>query len=261
MRRLTRNSCALASAFLVAFTVPGSGRAQIASGSLPNPYRAIENWRSCQREEVGGKRRECRLIARATCGFLSGANTCVGRSEAPILEFDSLGRLVKSFGVGMFVFPHALFVDKEDNVWVTDADGKDGKGQQVCEVQPQWKNVDDAGQGRRCGRRAGYVQSPLGSGGRAEWRHLRGGRPRWRIQRTRRENSQRKGNSSRLGERRGPLRVNLMNRTGSPSIRKAGSASPTVATTGFRSLTRMAILSNVGRNSVVRAEFFPTRKA
>ncbi len=39
----------------------------------------------------------------------------------------------------MFVFPHAIFVDKDDNVWVTDADGKDGKGQQVMKFSSKGK--------------------------------------------------------------------------------------------------------------------------
>ena len=28
----------------------------------------------------------------------------------------------------MFVFPHGIYVDKDGNVWVTDGQGKDGKG-------------------------------------------------------------------------------------------------------------------------------------
>jgi streptogramin lyase len=65
-----------------------------------------------------------------------GANTCAGSDAAPILEFNSSGHLVKSFGAGLFVFPHSLFLDKDGNVWVTDADGKDGKGQQVVKFSP-----------------------------------------------------------------------------------------------------------------------------
>ncbi len=39
----------------------------------------------------------------------------------------------------MFVFPHGLYVDKDDNVWVTDGQGKDGKGQQVFKFSPDGK--------------------------------------------------------------------------------------------------------------------------
>jgi sugar lactone lactonase YvrE len=65
-----------------------------------------------------------------------GGNTCDGSMLAPLLKFDSSGRLVASFGAGMFVFPHGVFVDADDNIWVTDGQGKNGKGQQVFEFSP-----------------------------------------------------------------------------------------------------------------------------
>src|SRR6202012_2717011 len=68
-----------------------------------------------------------------------GANTCAGKTEDPILEFDPSGKFVKSFGSGMFVFPHGIFVDSKDHVWATDADRKDGKGNQVFEFSSDGK--------------------------------------------------------------------------------------------------------------------------
>jgi DNA-binding beta-propeller fold protein YncE len=47
-------------------------------------------------------------------------NSCEGRKEAPILKFDPEGRLLASFGVGLFVFPHNLTIDREGHVWTTD---------------------------------------------------------------------------------------------------------------------------------------------
>ena len=38
----------------------------------------------------------------------------------PVLKFDSTGKLVKSFGAGMMVFPHGIHVDRDGNIWVTD---------------------------------------------------------------------------------------------------------------------------------------------
>ncbi len=67
-----------------------------------------------------------------------GDNWCVGSDLAPIQKFDAAGNLVTSFGTGMFVRPHGIFVDADGNVWVTDGEGpdgedprKDGKGHQV----------------------------------------------------------------------------------------------------------------------------------
>lgn len=42
---------------------------------------------------------------------------------APIVELDASGKYLRSFGAGMFVQPHGLAVDRDGNVWVTDAQG------------------------------------------------------------------------------------------------------------------------------------------
>ncbi len=47
-------------------------------------------------------------------------DSCAGSSVAPVMKFDSSGKLVKSFGAGMFVFPHKIYVDADGNVWVVD---------------------------------------------------------------------------------------------------------------------------------------------
>ena len=38
-----------------------------------------------------------------------------------IYKFDPKGNVVKSFGAGMFIWPHGLHVDREGNVWATDS--------------------------------------------------------------------------------------------------------------------------------------------
>jgi sugar lactone lactonase YvrE len=58
-------------------------------------------------------------------------NSCAGRPEAPILKYNHDGTLLKSFGAGMFVFPHGAALDAAGNLWVTDAGGSNGKGHQV----------------------------------------------------------------------------------------------------------------------------------
>lgn len=66
-----------------------------------------------------------------------GANSCVGKDDmATVFLFDPSGKLVKSFGAGVFVWPHGIHVDREGNVWVTDARGEGGKGRQVHKFSP-----------------------------------------------------------------------------------------------------------------------------
>jgi len=64
---------------------------------------------------------------------------CDGSTLDPILKFDETGKLVKSFGAGLILFPHGLSVDPEGNVWVTDGLGKEGIGHQVFKFSPDGK--------------------------------------------------------------------------------------------------------------------------
>jgi sugar lactone lactonase YvrE len=49
-----------------------------------------------------------------------GANSCLDSPLDPIMEFDAQGNFIKAFGAGMFVFPHGLTIDSQDNIWLTD---------------------------------------------------------------------------------------------------------------------------------------------
>jgi DNA-binding beta-propeller fold protein YncE len=42
------------------------------------------------------------------------------RGKHPLLEFDSSGKYVRSIADDLFVIPHSLRVDNEDNLWTTD---------------------------------------------------------------------------------------------------------------------------------------------
>ena len=123
------------------FALVGEAHAQSASDSLPDPYTPTENWAKMPPGRTWGAASGLGFDSKGNLWTLDrcGANTCAGKTDAPILEFDRSGQLVKSFGAGMLVFPHGLFVDEHDNVWVTDADGKDGKGQQVFKFSSEGK--------------------------------------------------------------------------------------------------------------------------
>jgi streptogramin lyase len=101
-----------------------------------NPYRTIENffklpegraWGSTSAVEVDRDGRALWVAERCT------QNSCLDRatgkmSDLPsVLKFDASGKLVKSFGQGMLIFPHGITVDPEGNLWVTD--GQDNGAQ------------------------------------------------------------------------------------------------------------------------------------
>src|SRR5271165_1968755 len=120
----------------------GNARAQSDPNSAPNPYRTVENWAKLPDGRTWGQvisadidRDGKSVWVVERCGGISCANS----NLAPILKFDSSGNLVKSFGAGMIVRPHGLFIDKKNNVWVTDGDAENGKGDQVFEFDQNGK--------------------------------------------------------------------------------------------------------------------------
>ncbi len=110
--------------------------------SKPNPYRTIENWAklpagrawgSTSAVEIGRDGRSVWVAERC------GANSCAGKNEDSILHFDATGKLIRSFGGGMFLFPHGIAVDQDDNVWITDGQMQAGKGFSVVKFSPEGK--------------------------------------------------------------------------------------------------------------------------
>jgi len=59
-------------------------------------------------------------------------NSCVGKENLdPIFLFDKDGKVIRSFGKGLLVWPHGIFEDVDGNLWVTDARGEGNRGHQV----------------------------------------------------------------------------------------------------------------------------------
>jgi sugar lactone lactonase YvrE len=107
---------------------------------LPNPYRTIRDWAKPPTEKWAA----VTAVEPAPDGSIYVIhrcmdNSCAGRPENPILKFDASGKLLKSWGAGMFIFPHGATVDREGNLWVTDSQVQNGKGQQVFKFDPNGK--------------------------------------------------------------------------------------------------------------------------
>ena len=154
MRRALRLS--LAAAGVVALGTMGSGTfaqapaAQAPAGAwmsatptndLPNPYNTIEGWAKLPAGREWGSTsavdidkdgksvwvaERCGTRPNPGGGAPLSTNSCwdaqAGKMSTfdPVLKFDSTGKLVKSFGAGMMVFPHGIHVDRDGNIWVTD---------------------------------------------------------------------------------------------------------------------------------------------
>jgi sugar lactone lactonase YvrE len=108
---------------------------------LPQPYRTTRDWGELP---AGLKRPAVTAVEASPDGSIYVVqrcfeNSCAGRSEPAILKYDARGKLLASWGQGMFVFPHGAAVDRDGNLWVTDGRGADGKGHQVFKFSPDGK--------------------------------------------------------------------------------------------------------------------------
>ena len=133
----------LAAASIAAFGAIAQAQPNAAPNSQPNPYRTVEGWAKLPEGRTWGSTSAVDIDRDGKSiwvGERCGANSCAGKdSVAPILKFDDSGNLVKSFGEGMFIFPHGICVDKDGNIWITDAQGRNGKGHQVIKFNPDGK--------------------------------------------------------------------------------------------------------------------------
>jgi len=113
----------------------------------PNPYRTIEGWARLPEGRAWGSTSAVEIDRDGRSIWVAercSANSCAGSDLDPILKFDSAGTLVKSFGAGLLLSPHGIFVDHEGNVWVTDCActgtaqqrQTPGKGHQVYKFSP-----------------------------------------------------------------------------------------------------------------------------
>ena len=97
-----------------------------AQNSAPNPYETIDGWARLPDGRTWGS---TSAVYPANDGKhiwvaeRCGANLCIGSDLDPVMLFDLDGNVVKSFGAGLIVWPHGIFVDAEDNVWIADAVG------------------------------------------------------------------------------------------------------------------------------------------
>jgi sugar lactone lactonase YvrE len=119
-----------------------SAAAEPVPNSQPNPYVTVEHWAKLPEGRTWGSTSAVDIDRDGKSIWVAercGANSCAGKNDPPILKFDASGKLVKSFGEGMFIFPHGICVDKDGNIWITDGQEKDGKGFQVFKFSPDGK--------------------------------------------------------------------------------------------------------------------------
>ena len=72
----------------------------------------------------------------------------------PVVLINPDGKILKSFGKGMMVWPHGIHVDKEGNVWIADGRGDEerGVGHQVHKFDSDGNLLMSLGQAGKAGK-------------------------------------------------------------------------------------------------------------
>jgi sugar lactone lactonase YvrE len=127
------------------------------SGTTPNPYRVIRDWAQLTKEARpwGGSNgvaidRDGKTVWAVDRCVGGGTPGCVGTKANPVHHFDESGTEIRSFGGGMFAWPHGIHVDRDGNVWVADSratsaeelaklPGEEKKGSYVVKFSPEGK--------------------------------------------------------------------------------------------------------------------------
>ena len=128
-----------------------AGPPAVAQKHASNPYGTGEQWGMLPEGRTWGstsaihphRNSEGDLTGKIWVFERCGKGNCVGSDLDPIMLFGRNGEFIRGFGSGLFVWPHGIDVDRQGNVWVTDAvhtscePGRgNGKGHQVHKFSP-----------------------------------------------------------------------------------------------------------------------------
>src|SRR5438045_9584643 len=100
------------------------------TNDAPNNYNTIKDYFKLPEGRAWGSTSAVDIDKDGTSIWVAercGANSCADSATGamspldPVLKFDASGTLVKSFGAGMIAFAHGIHVDRDGNIWVTDA--------------------------------------------------------------------------------------------------------------------------------------------
>jgi streptogramin lyase len=100
------------------------------TNDLPNPYETMNGFFKLPEGRAWGSTSAVDISPDSKVVWVAercAANSCWDATKGAMSTLDTVfafeaatGKLIRSFGAGMFVFPHGIHVDRDGNVWVTD---------------------------------------------------------------------------------------------------------------------------------------------
>jgi hypothetical protein len=96
----------------------------------PNPYHVDEGWAQLGRTWGGVSAVDMDRDGKSVwvferCGKADDG-CALDKTLNPVLEFDASGKLVKSWGAGDFLYPHGIFIGRDNHVWLVEGVSRSG---------------------------------------------------------------------------------------------------------------------------------------
>ena len=129
---MTKIRLFIAAAVFCAVPLAGGTQNEVKpTNALPNPYNTVTDWAKMPAGRTWGSTSAVEIDRDGKSIWVAercGTNSCQDSMLDPVLHFDETGNLIKSFGSGLMIAPHGIFIDRDDNVWITDCTCTGGAG-------------------------------------------------------------------------------------------------------------------------------------
>lgn len=110
--------------------------------SAPNPYAIDAGWAKPALGRGFGSTIGLAIDADGKSVWVydrCGSFTCEKSKIAPVIKYDGAGKAVAAIAADIVNSSHGLHVDRDNNIWITDFVGKDGRGHAVYKFSPDGK--------------------------------------------------------------------------------------------------------------------------
>jgi sugar lactone lactonase YvrE len=115
-------------AVLVAGVIQGS------QAGAASPYTVVAGWGQLTAPLKWGEVPNVAIDPKGTVFVFT-------RTEPPVVELNAAGAVLKTWGQGMFVWPHGIRFDRDGNLWITDGRAANGNGQMVYKMTADGSRV------------------------------------------------------------------------------------------------------------------------
>ena len=119
---------------LVGFSVLAAHLIQMSPANAASPYKVVPGWGQLTAPLKWGEVPNVAIDPKGTIFVFT-------RSEPPVVELNAEGKVLKTWGQGMFVWPHGIRFDRDGNLWITDGRAANGNGQMVYKLSSDGSKI------------------------------------------------------------------------------------------------------------------------